>query len=208
MPISFNMSVVEMVDYLVNDLQKSVIDDVNPCLQGPGGYFAVPRLVLSYADYLGALYHGYTGRMNRGRRILAASEFAKAFMKDIFGPIDNNYLRYGDLLWEIYRNGTVHLYEPLKLQNSATNRMISWLTYKGSRVSFIPQYKRQVEHLVPLNVQASTWVQPISIGCLYDDLLGGIQLYASRIQSDRSLELRFRQTGNALQQPEKTNLTW
>jgi hypothetical protein len=32
-----------------------------------GGYFAAPRLVLSYVDYLGALHHGYDGRIMDGK---------------------------------------------------------------------------------------------------------------------------------------------
>ena len=64
MPLQKNMDAIKIVDYLNNDLKESVINDVKPCLnlgRDEGGYFAVPRLVLSYVDYLGALYNGYTG---------------------------------------------------------------------------------------------------------------------------------------------------
>jgi len=53
----------EITSYLLNDLKVSVNNDVYPTIHPnnpEGGYFAVPRLVLSYVDYLGALYHGYT----------------------------------------------------------------------------------------------------------------------------------------------------
>jgi hypothetical protein len=67
------MTAAEMHDYLVNDLLVSVVNDVSPCLnigRSEGGYFGVPRLVLSYVDYLGTLHHGYDGARDRnGRRL-------------------------------------------------------------------------------------------------------------------------------------------
>ncbi|MDQ6864309.1 MAG: hypothetical protein M3044_10840 [Thermoproteota archaeon] len=89
----------KIVKYLIDDLKKSVENDVKPCLINEGGYFAVPRLVLSYVDYLGVLYHGYDGRKNgSNRRILSQAVYAKEFLKNIFGYIDSNYGLYGELL--------------------------------------------------------------------------------------------------------------
>jgi hypothetical protein len=61
MPLEKNMNLTKIVKYLTEDLKASVQNDVKPCLslgRKEGGYFAVPRLVLSYVDYLGGLYHG------------------------------------------------------------------------------------------------------------------------------------------------------
>ena len=210
------MTKKEIVDYLKNDLKTSVLNDVFPCLQlnnQNGGYFAVPRLVLSYVDYLGALYHGYLGRTNNnGRRIFADGRYAKAFLNDVFSIIDPNYKKHGDLLWEIYRNGTIHLYEPLKLENKG--KTIDWLVHKRSRICTVPikinqsfVYLNSV-HLVPLQCFGSLWKQPISIDCLYKDLLCAIDEYANLISTNSVLELKFRQVANALQTPEQTKLTW
>jgi hypothetical protein len=207
------MTAVEMADYLRNDLFVSVENDVRPCLNigGPaGGYFAVPRLVLGYVDYLGALYNGYTGRTNRfGRRVFADGNYARRFLRDIFGPIDPNYNTHADLLWEIFRNGTIHLYEPLRLQNPSTGRTIGWFCHKGDR-SGPPGSATSMPHLIPFQVPHTTnfWMQPISIVCLYDDLRAAIQSYASLILTDSTVEQRFRQTADALQTPETTTLTW
>lgn len=50
------MNLKQIKEYLSGDLTNSVVNDVKPCLNptsSEGGYFAVPRLVLSYIDYLG-----------------------------------------------------------------------------------------------------------------------------------------------------------
>jgi hypothetical protein len=76
----------EIHDYLLDDLINSVVNDMKPCLSPgsrKGGYFAVPRLILSYVDYLGKLY----GAKH------------KMFIKNVFGIVDPNYAKYGNLLW-------------------------------------------------------------------------------------------------------------
>ncbi|MCL0082704.1 hypothetical protein M1O14_03225 [Dehalococcoidia bacterium] len=64
MPLKEDMTHDGVIEYLTDDLQKSIRMDVYPAIQignGEGGYFAVPRLVLCYVDFLGALYRGYRG---------------------------------------------------------------------------------------------------------------------------------------------------
>lgn len=218
MPRKINMTINDIVAYLQSDLKQSVLDDVQPCLQvgkPRGGYFAVPRLVLSYVDYLGALYHGYAGeRYHSGRRVFAKSTYAKAFLRDIFGRVDSHYAKHGDLLWEIYRNGTIHLYEPMALSNQVAK--IEWQVYKhpdrtvilpiamgGGAVKNMP-----LTHLVPVPVLPNKWIQPISTVCLYEDLLAAIDVYTNSIQTDSTTERRFRETINELLQPERTDLSW
>jgi len=151
MPLEKNMDVTKIVIYLADDLKKSAINDVKPCLNlnhEEGGYFGIPRLVLSYVDYLGALYNGYDGKIDKktGRRIFAAVKYAKSFLNNIFGQIDPNYIKYGALLWEIYRNGTIHLYSPKILKDKNSNRAISWIAHKLDRTTQLgPPFKFQAE---------------------------------------------------------------
>jgi hypothetical protein len=207
------MDAGKIAKYLINDLKKSVENDIKPCLNPcikEGGYFAVPRLVLSYVDYLGVLYHGYDGRKDRSnRRILSQGMYAKEFLKDIFGCIDSNYKLYGELLWEIYRNGTIHLYSPKVLKDKKSNRTIGWLVYKGPRIAVFSPDESVLTHLVPRSLGSSLWEQPISIICLYGDLVFAIERYAELIPKDRLLEQKFMQSSNALVEPEEiANLTW
>lgn len=211
MPLKTGMSAAEMEEYLVRDLAVSVVNDVGPCLnlgKPEGGYFGVPRLVLGYVDYLGALHNGYKGKTDRrGRRIFTDGRYAKKFLEDIFGTIDPNYKKYGALLWEIYRNGTTHLYEPLKLQNAG--RTIGWFCHKGDRIGQ-PYSATPIPHLVPFAVAHTPnwWMQPISIACLYDDLQAAIKAYASKILADPALQTNFRETADGLQIPEPTTVSW
>ena len=201
----------EIVDYLTKDLKISVLNDVKPCLQltsSNGGYFAVPRLTLSYVDYLGALYNGYSGLTIKGRRVFATSSCAKAFLENVFGTIDPNYKIYGALLWEIYRNGTIHLYAPLTLENQG--KTIEWSVHKGQRTEQIlgPSKPIWATHLVPIQYSRTGWLQPISIVCLYEDLLSAIDEYAKLISENSTLEQKFKQVADALQIPEHTSLKW
>jgi hypothetical protein len=212
MPLEKNMDVNKILDYLTKDLQKSVINDVQPCLnlgRDEGGYFGVPRLVLSYVDYLGALYKGYNGKREpkTGRRIFTSGKYAKMFLNDIFGQIDPNYVTHGALLWEIYRNGTIHLYSPKILKDVKSNRTIGWMAHKQDRVCQLSSsYNFLATHLVPHDHGNNRWSQPVSIKCLYQDLV--IDKYASSIFKDSISQSKFRQTADALLDPEDTKLTW
>jgi len=204
------MTSAQIRKYLINDLKVSLANDVKPTVRPrsmEGGYFSVPRLVLSYVDFLGALYNGYNGKIVRGRRILARASYAKRFLKEVFGRIDVNYRIYGDLLWEVYRNGTVHLYEPMKLSNRG--QVIGWMVYKGARRKLLPigQKPRYVVHLVPFKM-GKFWVQPVSITCLYKDLIRAVEEYSKMIGRSSKLRVNFRQAANALKIPEPTHLVW
>jgi hypothetical protein len=214
MPLEKNMVVSKILDYLTSDLKKSVVNDVRPCLNlghDEGGYFAVPRLILSYVDYLGALYNGYNGKRNErtGKRIFTSGKYAKILLNDIFGRIDPNYVKHNALLWEIYRNGTIHLYSPKILKNVNSSRTIGWIAHKEGRVCQLGSpYNFLSTHLVPHDLGNNRWSQPISIKCLYQDLVSGIDKYALLISSDSKLQSRFVQTADALVDPEDTTLTW
>jgi len=72
------------------------------------------------------------------------------FLNDIFGQIDPNYIKYGALLWEIYRNGTIHLYSPKILKNLNSSRTIGWIAHKEDRVCQLGSpYNFLTTHLVP-----------------------------------------------------------
>jgi hypothetical protein len=203
----------KIVTYLIDDLKKSVINDIGPCRspdKTEGGYFAVPRLVLSYVDYLGVLYHGYEGRRDKktNKRILSDGKYAKDFLKEVFGSIDSDYKSHGDLLWEIYRNGAIHLYSPKVLRDKISGSIIGWITYKGGKVGILPD-ETPVIHLRPQFLNDNTWALPLSIDCIYYDLISAIEKYAGLMPKTAILEEHFRQSANALVEPEETsNLKW
>jgi hypothetical protein len=203
-----------------------VISDVGSCLNSvdpTGGVFGVPRLVLAYVDYLGTLYHGYDGSVDTrtGRRIFSKTKYAKTFLVEVFGVVHKDYKRYGELLYDIYRHGTVHLYEPLTLRNPTTKKTIEWHVFKQATPSTPPSRVGQIKtspwnlmllHLVPTpkpgQQDANVWVLPVSINCLYSDLLAALDIYAKRLQNEPDVADRFQKTINALLSPDETDLLW
>jgi hypothetical protein len=131
----------------------------------------------------------------------------KRFLQDVFVSIDPNYNKYGALLWEIYRNGPVHQYSPKILKDRKSHRTIGWISHKGERTYRLGDpYNFQAEHLVPHDHGNGRWSQPISILCLYEDLLSAIDKYILLIQDSRNgLESRFRKTADALTDPDEVN---
>lgn len=213
MPLEKNMNQKKITKYLTAELKSAIIQDIRPCLNlghDEGGYFSVPRLVLSCVDYLGALYNGYNGRRDPwGKRIFTDGRYAKAVLYDLFGQVDANYRIHNDLLWEIYRNGTIHLHGPKLLKSKSSNRTIGWIAHKlGRSAKLGSPHNLQAQHLVPHHHGNNRWSQPISIVCLFDDLSAVIDNYASLIHQDPNLESKFRQTANALVIPEETSLKW
>jgi hypothetical protein len=213
----------EIVGYLSLEMRKVVEDDIKPCLligAPKGGYFSVPKLVLSCVDYLGALYCGWqpTERNSAGRPIFTSTLKAIKYLEDVFGQVFREYRSRGKLLWEIYRHGTVHLNEPKALQNGA--KTISWFIFKGgwnermidADVPTGPgqSVRMYVSHIVPMEITGlpNVWILPICTTCLYEDLLRSLEVYAQKIQKDPNLENNFRNTVNEMVKPDQTNIPW
>ena len=191
MPLIKNMNRQQIEDYLLYDLRVSILNDVSPCLRlqsVEGGYFAVPRLVLSYVNYLAIL-----NRMSPDN-----------YLRTVFEQSDKNYFRHGRLLWELYRNGLIHTYEPKKLQNGV--HILSWLLYKGQRITNVGGAR--VTHLVPFKINGNEWAQPVSIFCLYDDLIAAVEYNANIMLNNVKIETNIRNAANQLIRPESTKEMW
>lgn len=201
----------------LDDLLTSARFDIYPVIQlnnPQGGYFGVPRSVLSYIDYLGALYCGYAGARRRTIRQIATSQKAEQFIEDVLGSIDISYRNNGKLLYRMYRHGTVHLYRPNILKRR-DNRILVWVSYKGDRIDRIPYENRiaDVQHVVPQGWSATEDLLPISINCLYDDLVAAINQFYDMIENEVNggvtrLQTNYSNVVDALLLPDDTNLTW
>jgi hypothetical protein len=217
------MNKQEIVDYLSMDLKPFIIEDITPCLQigfkTRAGFFSVPKLVLTCVDYLGALYVGWNNERKNGRPVFTSGPKAKAYLRDLFGQVYAEYKTHGDLLWEIYRHGTVHLNEPKVLQNGT--RTISWQLFKGDYkqrkvegggVPTAPGkfVRMDLTHLVPAEIVGlpGEWMLPVCTTCLYEDLVASIDQYVDLIQSNSAIEDSFRKTVNEMVKPEITGINW
>lgn len=185
------------VDKVINDLGKSVTTDIAPIIQPTnpeGGYHGVPRMVLCYIDILGLLFSGWSGKKkkNGDKDDFATSPKAKSFIKNVLSKIDNLYQENGDLMYEMYRHGTVHLYAPKKLvSRKYPKKSVEWLIFKGEREHWDYYENRAVKfrHLQIIEWDKDRYVLPISINVLYSDLIVSIGLYRNMIYDDKSGEL-------------------
>lgn len=185
MPLKPNMSLDDVLIYLNADLEATVQNDIYPVIQADkqeGGYFAVPRLVFCYIDYLGALYSGYSGKGD-----IATTCKAKNYLMNIMSMVDTQYGRQADTLIDVYRHGTVHLFAPLSLKQKTSNRELTWYVYKGTRhqLKGLGAHQAQwLRHLEVYNAGENIDVLPISINCLYDDLRQSIDEYCGLLQRE------------------------
>lgn len=221
MPLKPNMTLHEAKEFLRGDLKESIKNDIYPILQPEKeeeGYFGVACLVLCYIDFLGALYGGWKAEMfpknkkfPEGRKKIATSEKALCFIRKVLGSVDPQYQAQdnADLLYEMYRHGTVHLYAPKVLKRNG--RELRWLLYKGHREArkIVDRRALKLRHMQPIESDAvSDWL-PVSINCLYDDLRAAIDEFCALLDADKNGRLeKWRQTADALCDPELTSLTW
>jgi len=189
MPLQPNMTLGDIIIYLQTDLDASIQNDVYPVLQADkvqGGYFAVPRLVMCYVDFLGALYCGFTAGGNPN---IASTAKASRYIQDVMSLVDPAYRQNGRLLIEMYRHGTVHLYAPISLRRNSDNRILQWEAYKGTRKEMLVAgtvAAKWVKHMEIYNHDHTTDVLPISIVCLYEDLRQSIDEYCALLQREHA----------------------
>ena len=161
---------LEARPYLINQ-RETVGRDLRRLLADQGAPFAVCREAVSSIDHLG---HLYTGSSQCGGRF-------RTFMEQILGQVDANYRRRAGEVYQMYRCGTVHEFEPKMLENKK-GQTLAWLCYQGDRAA--QQINPPgiglltVTHLEPLERVAgrSYWL-PVSTNCLLDDLVAAIDSF-------------------------------
>lgn len=197
------------IDRIINDLVVSINTDIYPIIQPNrpgGGYFGVPRMVFCYIDTLGLLFAGWNGKKDKSRNKkidFATTKKAKDFIREVFAQIDELYRINGDLLYDMYRHGTVHIYSPKKLASKEfPDRTIEWLIYKGGREQWDYYEDKAVKfrHLKIIRWEENRFILPISIVVLYKDLLTAINLYRKMLYEDKTGDLtkKFLSVADAL----------
>lgn len=184
-----DMTYREIKEYLMENIAKSWENDIAPILNGRGGFFVLPREFFCYCDFFGSFYVGLDVNTARsGRQVRRAAE---TYLSDILGEIDEGYRDHRTLLYEMYRHGPVHAYLPKTLENSTDGRVISWLPYRGTREQwqYLEHKAVEVRHLLPISLDENVYRMPVSIDCLYWDLLESIKKYVEIIETQS-------QTGN------------
>lgn len=194
------------IDRIFRDLKTSIETDVFPILQPTrpeGGYFGVVRTLLCYTDVLGLLLEGWSGERwkNGDKKGFATPKKAKDYIKKILSEIDEKYELNGDLFYEMYRHGTVHIYSPKKLiSRKYPNKTVEWLIYKGEREQWDYYDGRSFKfrHLQIVKWRKNRFVLPVSITVFYEDLLFSMELFRKQAYESEELQKNFLGVANAL----------
>lgn len=219
MALKKNMELWQIKEFLEEEVKEQIFLETAPLLytgQEVGGYFGVTRQVLCFIDFFGALFSGYNGKdkYKNGAKKISTSKKAIIFITEVLGEIDPKYKENGKYLYAIYRHGLVHLYQPRTVKQK-NGRIIIWAPYKGPRERANLTIKTDkgdfsisdVRHLQlvtdPRDKQYD--LLPVSILCLYKDLLTAIDKYYELLKEDRNKNLlkNWQSTANAILEPEE-----
>lgn len=213
MALKRNMTGSEMVAFIDNELlpqTKLEIENWIKPQKRQGGYFVTVRQIFCMVDFLGAVFSGYhlaeRKRDRKGQRI-ATSHKAVKFVTTFFSPKSEYTLNTVTRLYDMYRNGLVHLYQP-KILKLNYNARLQWFFYKGNRhkdkievdsdrgkITF-----RNINHLqiISNDPKRKKYYLPISIDCLYDDFEAAVQRYRDKLNTTKYLQRSWRTTVNAI----------
>lgn len=179
---------------LKGDMQDVIKYDIKPILHlkiEPGGYFGVPRQLFCLIDFLGAMY---TGKYDRGN----SSKGAEKFIKNIMGDktIDENYKKNGKLMYDMYRHGLVHFFQPKKFILNGWNKT-GWCVHKKSRKDdlevkddkggkYVIKNARHLEIVKHPDSTKDFNVLVISLKCLFEDFQKSLNRYYQVVRDDEN----------------------
>lgn len=215
MGLTVRMTKDEIVGFIDKELMHQAKQEIETWVwpnKIQGGYFVVSRQILCMVDFLGAVYSGYPLKERitdkKGKNI-ATPEKAKKFITSFFKPKDIYTKDIVDKLYEMYRNGLVHLYQP-KILRFGTKGKISWALYRGN--SYQSEIKlpsnnglvvfKDIRHLqiVPNKSNQLNYLL-ICIDSLYNDFEQAILTYRNRLSKTKSLQRKWRTAVNAICKP-------
>lgn len=216
MALKRNMTRDEMVMFIDNELLPQVKLEIQTWIRPKkktGGYFVVSRQILCMVDFLGATYSGYPlleRKNDKKGKSIATPDKAKKFITTFFKPKETYQKDIVDKLYDMYRNGLVHLYQPKILKLGARSRL-QWALYRGNRhqdkLTFGSDKGnivfRNVNHLqiIPNEPYQKHYYLVICIDSLYEDFEKAVQKYRDKLKTTKSLQRRWRTTVNAICKP-------
>ncbi len=172
------------IEYLEKNVRQSIIDDVKAIARHHndtqvGGFFSVPRQVFCYIDYLGWIAFGYVDNNGNPKNSKCAEEFIKKYFP-------RQYRDYAELIYSMWRHGTVHSYEPYSFyradKNGAPKRIkVLWQSNNDDK----PDNRKANMKFFPLKGKMATLRLNINICQLVDDLLESLASLVAELKQDR-----------------------
>lgn len=215
MSLKRNMSLDEIVGFINNELLPQTKAEIKSWIwpnKKTGGYFVVSRQIMCMVDFLGAVYSGYPYKeriLDKDGKKIANATKAKKFITRFFGPKNTYNKDVVDKLYEMYRNGLVHLYQP-KILKFGNNGKLKWGLYRGARnqdklslgSNKGKQTFRNISHMqiVPNILNRENYLL-ICIDSLYEDFEKAVFKYRDKLKSTRSLQVKWRTAVNAICKP-------
>jgi len=188
------------INYFKN-IRESIINDVKdvadfharPDKTKEAGFFSIPRNVFCYVDYLGYIAFGYKNG-NRTQNTRCAEEFIKKYFP-------SKYRDYAELIYSMWRHGTVHGYEPTSYfatdSKKKPNKIkVNWLSNNDSE-----QGNRDAHlNFYPMEGKRATIYLVVNTCQLVDDLLSALDNLVVDLENNskkkRECEKRLNEFGN------------
>lgn len=157
-----------------NDVKTIALYHSNRDNKKSAGYFSTPREVFCYVDHLGYLAYGSLESTKRSLR----------FIKDYF---PHEYGKYAELIYSMWRHGTVHEYAPSSFfrKNNGQAVKISWLSNNLNAKRF----RRAHLKIYRLERDNNNLRIVINTCQLVDDLISAVDQLISETQKDSRFSL-------------------
>lgn len=218
MALKRKMTKDEMLEFINKELLPQVELEIGNWIhprKRQGGYFVVTRQILCMVDFLGAVYSGYSKAekdcdKRDGQERISKTNKAKKFIATFFKPRSVYHAAAVSHLYDIYRHGLVHLYQPRVLKYNS-KKALQWFFYRGQKRFYkrmsidTPQGKKVFNNVGYLQVLKNSNLKyyyfPIGIDCLYEDFVNAVKLYRDKLSKTKSLQRRWRTTVNSICKP-------
>jgi len=165
-----------VLEYIESTLLKAINEDLVQTMKyyekkGCGGYFSIPREVFCYIDFLGLLITG--NKKDSGNR-------SKEFLKRYMAKVNPRYGKAASIIHLMWRNGTVHEFDPKIFYNKIDSFELGWSANNNSKDH---NRKWHLCCLANKNVQNSYHLH-INLFQLIDDLKDAIYILVKEAKND------------------------
>jgi hypothetical protein len=120
--------ITDAVKYLDQDLRKAIKNDVldvalffsRPRRRKQAGYFCIPKLVFTLSEFLGYIAYGGTRKKSEAQD---GVKFLEVYFK---------YSEYPNLIFNMWRHGTVHRFSPDIFEHKIRGKkiIVGWMSNK------------------------------------------------------------------------------
>ena len=174
---------MDSIKYL-KEIRNSIIKDIRDVAyyharrhkQKNAGHFSIPREVFSIVDHLGFLAYGDSGSTAR------AVKFIKEFFPD-------RYFELAELVYAMWRQGTIHQFKPISYHASSINGIPQKVIVKWVSTNHNRKKERQQNMLCfPMEGKKNTVYIVINVCQLSDDLLIALDNFIQQLKKNKKWE--------------------